>query len=115
MKKVISGLGFFAALLLSHGSAAITIDDAREWYEKGGELQSTLLTYLSGQENGLSWANSYLKQQGRDPFYCLPGKLELGYCLPTPFQDPIPIPTPLRQKALVGWWIVFFASWVFQF
>lgn len=78
MKRLISGLAFVAALLLSNASAAISIENARANYEAGGDRKEMLLFYLQSQENGLSWANVELEMAGREPLYCPPSKLNLN-------------------------------------
>ena len=78
MKKLISGFAFVVALSLSNASAAISIKDARENYEAGGDRKEMLLFYLASQENGLSWANVELEMAQREPLYCPPDKLNLN-------------------------------------
>ena len=77
MKNIINGFGFIAALLLSHGSAAITIDEAREDYAAGGTKQFMLELYLNGQQQGLQWVNIEFEDIGRDPLFCSPGKMAI--------------------------------------
>ena len=77
MKKFMSGFAFVAGFLLSNASAALTIKDTRDMVEQGGDVRATIEIWLNGQQDGTSWANIELEQQGRAKLYCQPDKLAL--------------------------------------